>query len=104
ANVLYLTDFPGNLERPSFAVIGFGQVVLVVPGSAEGIQREGTSATGAVGYRAPGGTVDSVADVDVLSAEALVTAIERAGLSGQRIGIETGDVSAHHAAAIERAA
>ena len=54
ANVLYLTGYPGNLDRPSFAVIGFGQVILVAPGSAEGIQRAATSATGAVGYRAPG--------------------------------------------------
>ncbi len=100
ANVLYLTGFPGNLDRPSFAVIGSGRVVLVAPGSAEGIQKAATSATDAVGYRAPGGTVDRVADVDVLSAEALVSAIEQAGLNGQRIGVETGDVSAHHYAAI----
>src|SRR5258708_5518832 len=104
ANVLYLTGFPGNLDRPSFAVVGPDRVVVVAPGNVEAIQRAAPSATGAVGYRIPGGSVDRVADVDALSAAALVEAVEQAGLRGKRVGVENGDVSAHHAAAVSRVA
>jgi Xaa-Pro aminopeptidase len=102
--VLYLTGFPGNLDRPSFAVVGHDQVVVVAPGSSEANQKSAVAASGAVGYRVPGSTVDRVADVNTLSAAALVEAVEQAGLGGKRIGIEAGDVSAHHTAAVARVA
>jgi Xaa-Pro aminopeptidase len=100
ANVLYLTGFLSNLDRPSFAVVGPDRVVVVAPGSAEAIRRSAANATSAVGYRVPGSTIDRVADVDALSDAALVEAVEQAGLAGRRIGVELGDVSGHHAAAV----
>jgi Xaa-Pro aminopeptidase len=100
ANVLYLTGYPAGYERPAFAVIGPEAVVVVGPGGAEGIQRALTGGLSAIGYRAPGGTVDRVADVDALSTDALVEAVAQAGLKGKRIGVELGDVSARHVAAI----
>src|SRR5439155_12286471 len=95
ANVHYLTGFPGNFDRPSFAVIGADQVVVVGPGSSEAVRKAARSATDVAGYHVPGATVDRVADVDGGSAIALVWAIERAGLTGKRVGVETADVSAH---------
>src|SRR5205814_792951 len=43
-----------------------------------------------------------VADADGGSATALVWAIGRAGLKGKRVGVESGDASAHHLAALDR--
>jgi Xaa-Pro aminopeptidase len=54
------------------------------------------------GYAVPGATIDRVADVERLSAEALDLAVEQAGLTGQRIGIEEMHISAFHAAAVAR--
>ncbi len=104
ANVLYLTGYPGTLDRPSFTVVGPTEVVLVVPGDAAAIQSNLEPGLTALGYLVPGSTTDRVADVDALSAACLAEAIERADLTGKRVGIEEGDVSAVHADAVRRRA
>jgi Xaa-Pro aminopeptidase len=100
ANVLYLTGYAAGFERPAFAVVGPDAVLVVGPGNGDGIQKSLVEGLGAIGYRAPGGTVDRVADVDALSSVALAEAVVRAGLRGKRVGVELGDVSARHAAAV----
>src|SRR5207253_3055866 len=62
--------------------------------AAAAVARPGVEA---IGYAVPGATVDFVADVDQLSADALAAALEGAGLTGRRIGVERAQVSlAHH--------
>ena len=100
ANVLYLTGYPAGFERPAFAVVGPDAVIVVGPGGSEGIQKTLVEGVDAIGYRAPGGTVDRVAAVDALSAAALGDAVGKAGLRGKRVGVELGDVSSRHAAAV----
>jgi len=112
ANVLYLTGYYAGLERPAFAIVGPDAVVVVSPnplvvvGSTSGDVVQPGLAAGLdwVGYRAPGGTVDRVAEVDALSSVALGDALIRAGLRGKRVGVELGDVSARHAAAVAEVA
>jgi Xaa-Pro dipeptidase len=100
ANVYYLTGYPAGISRPSFAVVSADRVALVVPGDAAAAQRSLDPGVTAFGYLVPGSTIDRVADVDRLSSVALIEAIQAAGLAGRRVGIEEGDVSAIHAAAI----
>jgi Xaa-Pro aminopeptidase len=102
ANVFYFTGFGASLARPSFAVVTGERVVLVVPGDADSVRKSLDPAIDAVGYLVPGSTVDRVADVDALSLAALELAIDRAGLAGARIGVEDGEVSGRHLAAIAR--
>src|SRR5215468_1859286 len=82
ANVYYLTGHSPGPIRPGFAVVGPERTVLVGPGRAEA-----RPDVEAIGYRVPGATVDAVADVDLLSGEALAAALEQAGLSGRRVGV-----------------
>ena len=100
ANVLYLTGYPAGFERPAFAVVGPDAVIVVAPGTAEGILRSLVAGLSGLGFRVPGSTVDRVADVDAGSSAALAEAVNRAGLRGKKVGVELGDVSALHAAAI----
>src|SRR5262245_38649196 len=85
ANVYYLTGHSPGLVRPGFAVVGPERTVLVGPGRAEGLRAAARPDVEAIGYRVPGATVDAVADVDLLSGEALAAALEQAGLSGRRV-------------------
>ncbi len=102
ANVFYFTGYGASLARPSFAVVTGDRVVLVVPGDANTVQKSLDPAIEPVGYLVPGSTVDRVADVDALSVAALEQAIDRAGLAGARVGVEDGEVSGRHLAAIAR--
>lgn len=100
-NVRYLTDFPANGERPSFAVVGPRASVVVVPGlmswsapSASGLE--------VIGYAVPGSTIDRVVDVAAESGAALEAALEAAGLRSHRIAIEEEHLNARAAASVAR--
>jgi Xaa-Pro aminopeptidase len=102
ANVAYLTGFPATPGHPRLAVVGPKAAALVAPGSAEAARAQTGPGVAVVGYAVPGATVDRVADVELLSGEALEQAIETAGLPGRRIGVEETQLSAYHAAVVAR--
>lgn len=104
SNVAYLTGYSAPLDRPSFAIVGPERAVLVVPGSAEGVQSRIGGAIAVLGYPVPGSTLDRVADVARLSADALGEGIVVAGLSGTRVGIEEDRLSVLHARAVAQSA
>jgi Xaa-Pro aminopeptidase len=98
-NVFYLTGASTGPGRPGFALVGPRYAALVAPAGstvAPGIAR--------FDYGTPGGIVDRIVDVDRESAGALAAAFAYVELRGARVGIETGAVSALHAAALEGAA
>jgi Xaa-Pro aminopeptidase len=90
ANVFYLSG-----RTAAFLVLGPERPVLVAAGPP-------TSDDGCLtlGYAVPGLTVDRVADVGRGSAEALAEALRRAGLAGQRVGVEEDHLTARQAAAV----
>jgi len=102
ANVTYLTGYPAAADRPGFLVIGPQRTALVVPGSAEAVRPRVDSAVIVIGYPVPGTTLDRVAEVARLSADALNEAIVATGLAGQRIGIEEDRLSVLHARAVAK--
>jgi Xaa-Pro aminopeptidase len=102
ANVQYLSGVLDRPDYPTFAVVGRTRVALVRPGSSAGAQDGMDLGIAIIGYAVPGATVDRVADVGRLSADALATALEHAGLAGAKIGIEEAALCVLHAGIVAR--
>jgi Xaa-Pro dipeptidase len=103
ANVYYLSGYPARLDSPSFVVASPERAVLVAPGNAAAIAAELSPDLAGLGYRTPGNTLVQMPDIVEGSVGALAAALREAGLIGKRIGIESADVSARHAAVVSEA-